>query len=107
MVRMIQILEILSGSCEKITQCCDNAAQRGSLVRMANASTDGMVYAFLGFLVLIALVLIGGLVWVAYEDRKVARAMADTSDWRTWYAQIEPTIVDFASLNVSDATQKL
>jgi hypothetical protein len=101
MVALFQSLDFTSltmKSLHSAAKVCHTANDRGTVARMAHNVTDGTIIAFIAVMALFALVCVAGLALLAYEDRKVARALRSTIDATDYIA---PTIVNLQTVKGS------
>jgi hypothetical protein len=105
MLAPVQILEITIRNSAKIAECCDKVSQRGTLARIGNTWGDYVLIAVIVIGALFALACVAGLLFLAYENRRMARLQAIIVP-SPYYDASDTTIVDFASLNVQPSQPK-
>lgn len=105
MFSLIQIVEITTRHSAKIAECCDKVSQRGTLARATEGSqmADFIFIGLIAILAILAIACIGGLLFLKYEETRMARLVRESEANTPYYRDLIPftSLFDFASLNVS------
>lgn len=109
MIALTQIAEITIRHSAKVADCCDKISQRGTLARIGEKCAGDYIFiALIAILAILAVGCIGGLLFLKYEERRIALLVRESEANTPYYCDLIPftSLFDFASLNVQPEQPK-